>query len=204
MLVPEYETKLMVGMMPSICDNPDAVATIERWVRDRAAMVRAGRLAPADDKQSLFASARAFAESGPYYMPVLHFRPGPEMQLDRNCIEFIRSCDMSRYTPAEYFAMKEEAAAKKRAENEKAAENNMLARVDSMSNAAIHEFLEVSRAIQTGETIVAHGDDLKLIERLAEDGKKAEMDGDPIPGFEQAMNPGQHPFLNKEKTVVGR
>ena len=269
MLVPDYETKLMLGVLPSVTGNPGEIAKLHRWVRDRAALVSAGirrcptwfqedlnrldsklrcwwdvslkpddtppsypdnlsrkpgkpwnrwvidrlqdaaaaemlerasRYADADDKGSLLASAAALAETGAYYLTVFWFEPSEEWQPDLRLIEYLRANDMTRYSPAEYRAMKEEASRKVREANEKAGDNKVLAAVDSMSRTQLKQFIEVSDAINTGETIIPYGEDAKALDRMREGTRKALAAGVHVPTAEEdaamCINPGHRPGLH--------
>lgn len=188
------------------------------WIIDRLqsaataeALERAAKSSDQATAESLRASAAMLAKTGPYYLTVVKFAPGDCYQgteepidLNRRFIEWLKANDMSRYSPEEIVAMKEGAAAMQALENEKAAQDGMRAVIDGMSRKEIHEFIEVSKAIQTGEKIIAHGDDEKWLDGINESGRKlareAELRGEPLPDVPstgRAVNPGANPLIRQ-------
>ena len=99
-------------------------------------------------------------------------------------IPFLRQCDMQR--PG-YFIEKAAKAAAVRLANEKAGTERVLAAVNSLSNRQVKEFIEVEKAIQTGDTVTMHGPCMEMFDKLTEAGKKA-------PPGPASCNPGQHPL----------
>jgi hypothetical protein len=104
-------------------------------------------------------------------------------------IDMLRAGDMRKTTPKELLAKKHEASAKQRDVNKKRGEEEVKAAVDSLSSKSIKQFVDVHRAIHTGERIVSHGADVKSLEVMAEAGKTAPM----VPTG-KALNPGMHPL----------
>jgi len=98
-------------------------------------------------------------------------------------IAFLRSRDMQR--PG-YHQEKRKKSAKIRADNEQAATDKVKAAIESLSTAQIKQFIEVERAIQTGETVTMHGSDMAAIERMTKAGRHA-------PAGPMSDTPGLHP-----------
>lgn len=118
-------------------------------------------------------------------------QPATEIVVDDkvrpDLIPWLKSRDMQR--PG-YIEEKAEAAKAIREENEAKATEKVLAAVDSLSDARLKNFIEVEKAMQTGDTVTMHGETMKQFERLTEAGKKAP------PGPESAT-PGLHPLRHK-------
>jgi hypothetical protein len=69
-----------------------------------------------------------------------------------------------------------------------------------MSTRQIQNFIDVSEAWLAGDTITAHGDDLKFMERLEAKNKELARKGLEIPDRpEDAMNPGMKPGVYQRK-----
>lgn len=82
--------------------------------------------------------------------------------------------------------------------HEQTATDKVAAAIDSMSDKRVKEFIAVERAMQTGETIVMHGATRKSYDRMKKASEKA-----PAPPEDMGpdcMNPGQNPFVRKNKT----
>jgi len=101
-------------------------------------------------------------------------------------IHFLQSHDMQRKG---YLEEKAAAAAAIREENEEKATNKVLAAVDSLSTKRLTEFIQVEKAIQTGETVTMHGETLRQFNKMTEAGKKA-------PPGPMSINPGLHPQVH--------
>jgi hypothetical protein len=109
-------------------------------------------------------------------------------------LEDLRFGDLQRWpSPQAYVEAKRERAARVRQENDQRSTDNVLAAVDSLSDAQIKQHIEVSRAIRVGERVRPLGEDAKTLERMAEAGKKS-----PAPP-KHAINPGMHPKVYKRK-----
>jgi hypothetical protein len=108
-------------------------------------------------------------------------------------IFYLQSHDMQR--PG-YLKDKADRAVAVRKANEEASTNKVLAAVDSMSSKQIKEFVEVEKAIQTGETVTMHGETMRQFEKMTEAGKKA-PEGTP------SINPGLHPQIHKRDYSEG-
>lgn len=138
-----------------------------------------------------------FARNLRCWLPVVIWKDdaGRPRPLDNTLLEAIQEGDMWRFPSAQaYLAYKRERAAKVRAENERKGDEKLLDAIDRMSRRQIENFIEVERAFQTGETIEAHGEDYKTLERMNEAGRKARSKGIQ-PERATAINPGMHPKL---------
>ena len=102
-------------------------------------------------------------------------------------IQFLRDHDMQR--PG-YLEEKAAKAAAIREENERVGKEKVLAAVDSLSDKSLKNFIEVERAIQTGETVTMHGPTYEMFEKMTEAGKKA-------PEGPMSANPGMHPLRHQ-------
>lgn len=223
MLIMDYESKLYVDAARKLLPvwSPDDLHLAERYLRERAEMVKAGvvrcpswfqeelnkidsrlrcwwdawkeewcidrrqdegivegllRLSQDESdeyKKSIRDSATGLLENGRYYLTVLHFKPKDEFQLNDKLLASLRQMDMQRYSPAEYMKQKEAAADAKAKSNDNAATDKVLAAVDELSDKQVHEFLEVSRALGTGETITCHGEAEQFMDSIEEARRKA-------------------------------
>lgn len=108
-------------------------------------------------------------------------------------IPYLRAHDMQRPGYLEEKAAKAQAI---REENGKKASEKVLMAVDSLSEERIKNFVEVEKAIQTGDTVTMHGKSYEMFEKMVEAGKKAP------PGPESA-NPGMHPLRHKRDYSEG-
>jgi hypothetical protein len=186
----------------------------EQWVIDRlqdeGVVERMERVAREegdhDTAQGLRESATGLLADGAYYLTVLRFTPSPTLQLDRQLIAMLRSCDMQRFeSPQEYVARKREAAEKVEARNERASMDQVMGAVDQMSTKQLENFIAVEEARASGETITARGEDAKFLERAAEERRKAlaqaEARGEilSLDIGDRAINPGMHPQRYRRK-----
>jgi hypothetical protein len=105
-------------------------------------------------------------------------------------LEMFKAGDLRKTTPKEVLAKTRGAAERIRNVNQEQAKSIVLEAVDSLSNKQVQQFIDVHRAIHTGETIVAHGSDDKIMERMAAASKTAP----PVPTG-KAVNPGMHPLM---------
>lgn len=81
-------------------------------------------------------------------------------------------------------------AAARRQEIQKENEERILAAVDSLSSKQVKQFVEVERAIQTGETIEAHGSDERFLDHVWNNQKQGKIANVPAG---QSVNPGMNP-----------
>lgn len=86
--------------------------------------------------------------------------------------------DPRRKTPTQRLEESRVAAASQREINERESAQRVMAVIDNMSTTQISEFLKVERAIKTGETMIAHGEDLAFIERSLSLTKSTAAQGD--------------------------
>lgn len=154
------------------------------WVIDRfqdegiiEGLLRLAETESADVKQSLRDSASGLLEKGYYYLTIMHFAPRDELQLNRALLDMLRSMDMQRSSPAQIIDDKRRRAAAVAKSNERAGDDKVLEKVDELSDKQVKEFIDVTRALYTGETLVAHGEAAKVMEDIAEARKK----GPPLP-----------------------
>lgn len=145
-----------------------------KWVIDRLqdegiveGMLRLAKDQPQDVADSIRASASGMLAEGAYYLTVLQFQPNENFQLDRSLLDALRKADMQRFSsPAEYLTKKREEAAKIEEANKKAGDEKIMAAVDSLSSKRLETFLKVHEAFETGETIIAHGEDAKFLQGI--------------------------------------
>jgi hypothetical protein len=183
---------------------PHEVAMIERAARDRAEQVRAGVMNPTAE----YWTERIRSVDERLRMR-WDFKNG--FTIDRwaqgcwqvvgvlglnhvmiNLIDYLRERDMQRWpSPQAYLEYKRNQALLRRMQNEYAHSQKLLAIVDSMSDKQVKNFIEVERAMQTGETIVLHGASEKVFRRMVKASRRS-----PAPP-QGSINPGMHPFRYK-------
>src|SRR5262249_3944595 len=123
-----------------------------------------------------------------------------ERPLGEPLFEELRRSDMRRKTPDEHVAEEHERAEKKERQNDQEISDQMSEAIDNMSTKQIKNFIDVSEAYIAGDSITAHGDDLKFMEHLAAKNLELAQKGIEIPDLEgQALNPGMHPKIYKRK-----
>lgn len=93
-------------------------------------------------------------------------------------IRVLQAGDPTRRTAEEEIAEKRTEAEAQRVRNEKAGDQKVADVVASLSNERVQNFVDVERALQTGENITVRGDDRRTIERLTEGTEKAARQGD--------------------------
>lgn len=108
-------------------------------------------------------------------------------------IAFLREHDLQRQG---YIEEKEAKSKAIREENERLATEKVKAAVDSMTLKRIKEFVEVEKAIQTGDTVTMHGETKRQFDVMTEAGKKA----NPGP---TSLNPGMHPRRHRRDYSKG-
>jgi hypothetical protein len=204
----DLEAKTLVDMLARGQWLPSEVTGIERRVRDRMAQVEAGlSFAPAprwtvklqheiDELLRLrwdflhgWVVERAVAEWGCWAIcGVIGQR-----QIPYNLIDILHAGDMQRIGPDNYLRQKRAAAEQVRQSKESATTDKVLGAVDRMSEAGIKNFIAVERAIHTGDTIVAHGETEKMLDRMTQASFRAEQQSD-LHDEKQAFNPQDHPL----------
>lgn len=114
-------------------------------------------------------------------------------------IEYLRECDMQdtkRWaTPEEYLQWKRDQAFKKQCDNWARGNQKLAAVVDGMTDRQIKEFINVERAMQTGETVTMHGATKRVYDRLARASRRS-----PAAPTGQAINPGHRFKVLKRQT----
>ena len=93
-------------------------------------------------------------------------------------IRVLQAGDPTRRTAEEEVAERREAASVQREKNEKAGDQKVLDTVAALGSHRIEQFLDVERALQTGENIAVRGDDRRTIESLTEATRDAAEKGD--------------------------
>ncbi|HEV1995745.1 MAG TPA: hypothetical protein VGR03_15540 [Candidatus Acidoferrum sp.] len=80
-------------------------------------------------------------------------------------IEMLGAGDMRKYrNTEEYLEKKREKAKKVKEANIKAGDSKLEEAIDSLSSKQVKQFAEVERAMLTGETVIAHGDDERFLD----------------------------------------
>lgn len=102
-------------------------------------------------------------------------------------IQFLREHDMQRPGYLQEKLAKAEAIKQYNAQK---STDKVLAAVDSLSNRQVKEFVEVEKAIQTGDSVIMHGPCKEMFDKLTEAGKKA-------PPGPRSLNPGLHPLRHR-------
>ena len=93
-------------------------------------------------------------------------------------VKVLQAGDPTKETPEEALERKRGEAAVQREKNEKAGDQKVLDVVNSLSDKRLNQFVEVERALQTGESITVREDDRRQIETLVENTRKAAAKGD--------------------------
>lgn len=109
------------------------------------------------------------------WIPVVIWKDedGYPLPLDNRIIEALRTGDMWKFaTPAEYLRFKRNQALEQQRKNEEERQNRTKDAISDLSRKQLEQFQAVDTAIKTGETIIAHGDDLKFLERAKEVSEK--------------------------------
>lgn len=202
------------------------VSMIERAIQRRSEEVRAGLASHTsrywtsriqkeiDDRTRMRWDAKSgwvldrWAEGRWQIAGVLGFHTVSEyvgIQCDKdNCdysdlVDYLRAKDMQRWpSPKEYLEHKRARAMRRQRLNWNLSNEKLAAVIDKMSDQQISEFIQVERAMQTGETITMHGQTKQMYERLAAASMKA-----PAPPRGQAINPG-HQFKVLTRQTGGR
>lgn len=154
----------------------------DEWVIDRLQdagiaerLVRAARHeAIAETAESMQKSAATLLDYGNFYCTLIHFKPRPGFQLDQGLLDMLKAADMQAVEPAEYMAKKQDAAERAQQQNDVQGTDRVKAVIDAMSEKQVQQFLEVSEAIESGETVVAHGPDLRWVEHAYQETLKEE------------------------------
>lgn len=126
----------------------------------------------------------------------------------KNLVEHLKAHDLQRQDPQEYIRQKRNLAHRKREDNRKEGEKQLAAAIDAMSMRQVQNFIDVHRAMHTGETIVAHGADEKSLAHMTQASQQAMATeeglvraADTVP-INKAFNQGMHPlqFRRKKKS----
>jgi hypothetical protein len=170
---------------------------LDRWIEDPGCWQPVGYIGTGGKLEKV-AENEKFHDEGPGFMSsnedgTVSLCRVVDDKIRPDLIDFLRAHDMQR--PG-YFVEKAAKAAAIRLENEKAATNKVLMAVDSMTDKRLKEFLEVEKAIQTGDTVTMHGETMRQFEKMTEAGKKA-------PPGPESSNPGAHPLKLKRDYSKG-
>jgi hypothetical protein len=209
----DLEAKTLADMLALGKWDSHEVAHIERQLRDRQAQIEAGltsgtslhwtaqlqtldpRLRLRWDLKQGWVIDRAVPEWGCWAIcGVLGHRHVP-----LNLLDIMRAGDMQRVGADKWLEQKREAAKRVRDANEKRSTDAVLGAVDRLTDKRIKEFIAVERAVQTGETIVAHGATERSLDRMRQASFRAEQQSD-LHDTSQALNPADHPLLQKRET----
>ena len=175
------------------------------WARDRLKEIDPLLQLRWDFNEACYVVERYVREQRAYVLVCVWKEDGEARHLDENLFTTLKEADTWQFrTPLEYLEHKRELSRKKREENQAAAREKILAAVDTLSSRQITEFIEVERAIHTGETITAHGSDLKTLERMQEGQRKAQAEGQRISHGRMAINPGMHPRIYRRQSLTER
>lgn len=116
-----------------------------------------------------------------------------------NLLAILAAGDMQRIGPKRYLEQKRAAAQRVRDENDRLSTERVAAAVDSLSEKRIKEFIQVEKAVQTGETIVAHGETEKSLDRMRQASFQAQQSPETsdLHDESQAINPDDHPLRRR-------
>jgi hypothetical protein len=111
-----------------------------------------------------------------------------------NLVSYLKEHDMQRFSsPAEYLRHKRAKADKIKQDNKKRADDEMREAIDLLPRRSVKQFLEVERALATGEKIIPGGDDAVRLNKIYEETKKHP----PIKCT--PLNPGHDPRVRLKK-----
>lgn len=208
----DLEAKTLADMLARGQWASHEVADIERAVRNRRAQVEAGLAFPTSslwtpklqelderlrlrwDFQFGWVVDRAVPEWGCWAIcATLGWR-----QIPLNLIAIMRAGDMQRVGADEWLRQKRAKAQQIRESNEKRATDTVLGAVDRLSDQRIREFIAVERAVQTGDTIVAHGETERSLDRMRQASFRAGQAGESdLHDDSQALN--ANPLMQRRK-----
>lgn len=212
----DLEAKTLIDMLGQGKWSPSEIPLIEQKIRDIRGRVEAGLSSPTSRHwtarlQSLDAKLRlrwdfvvgwvierAVDEWGCWAIcGTLGWRHVP-----LNLLDIMRAGDMQRVGPEKWLEQKRAAADRVRTTNEKLSTDAVLGAVDRLTDKRIKEFIEVERAVQTGETITAHGETERSLDRMRQASFRAQQESD-LHDESQAMNPQDHP-LRQTRAAGGK
>lgn len=134
-----------------------------------------------------------YVEADRYYIHLLWFRWKMDRSTVEQCRELLIQCDMQRWPSPEAYLAHQRAKAKAiRDANESTSTDAVLAAVDELPRENIKNFIQVERAIQTGERIVPLGEDARKLEKMSQATTHA-------PAENASMNPGMNPRIYQRK-----
>jgi hypothetical protein len=221
----DARTMMNIAANMAIVMTPEVAREVERNIRERVNMVSAGAdRAPAWFTHRLkeidpLLRARACFERERWVIErwnvlercwtlimVWQAANGDYLSLDGRIFQILHEGDMHRFSsPMEYLRYKRGKAAKVREANDKAHTEKVMGAIDSLGAKRAQNFIDVEHALQTGETIIAHGPLEKELDELDKIKKKASAENEeaakvaPLPEPVQSINPGHHPFVYQRK-----
>lgn len=99
----------------------------------------------------------------------------------------------------EYLAKKHDDREARRKINAATRTATVLEAVDSLSSKQVSNFIDVHRAIHTGEKIVTHGADEKFLNTARANTVQVEAEGGQVAPVRRELNPGMHPLTYQRK-----
>lgn len=182
---------------------------IEKWIRGRIEFVQAGvDRCPTGFRKILRRFDRDLRVRWDFYQEhwvIERFNKDTNLfhrcgvwsnRLDERLIDALRKGDMWRTTTDEKIAEAEERAERIKKQNDQKAKDGYLERIDNMTHRQLEDFVEVSRALEHGETLSFAGEDAKFMNKVWEEKqKRPDVPDTPMnPGFK----PGKYRRAPKE------
>lgn len=210
MMILDAETASCIHVAAKLALTTPQMEEAQKWIRGRIEIVAAGvdkvpdwfrkqlrdfdtdLRARWDFYQGAWMIERYNRLGDQLYWPVTQWKG----DLGALLIQKLREGDTWNHACEQKFSEEQGKAEKTREKNEKTHNDQVAAAVDSLSLKSIKQFIEVHEAMQSGETITAHGDDLKAFERMEADRKRALAAGEQ-PEVDTCINPGMHPQFYK-------
>lgn len=209
-MILDAETAACISVAEKVALTKPQAEAATRWIRGRVEMVQAGLdkvpeffarelrefdsdlRARWDFYQNAWIIERFNRIGDQLFWPITLWKAdlGPLL------IQKLREGDTWNQDCTNKFTDEQPKAEKKRLANEKAHNDQVAAAVDSLSSKSIKQFIEVHEAMQSGDRITAHGDDLKAFERMEAESKRALAAG-AVPEPDTCINPGMHPKYYK-------
>lgn len=123
----------------------------------------------------------------------------PQLGDGNALIDALRAGDMQRTTTDKIVEEAERKAELQRESNSNNAKNGYLEKFDAMTNRQVRDFVEVSEAIQNGETIVFQGADAEFMNRAHKEAEDREKQGIAPEYHGRPINPGARPGIRAKK-----
>ncbi len=186
--------------LATVGDDVPLRPEVEQWIRGRIEMVQAGveRCPPwfAKTLKRFDPDLRLRWDFYQDYWVIERFDKHANLfrrcgtwskELGHNLIEELRKSDMWRTTTDEKIAQAEEQAGKVKQANEQKTRDGYMEKIDNMSHRQLEDFVEVSRALEHGETLSFAGKDADMMNKIWEEKKHRPDTPD------TALNPGVKP-----------